>query len=716
MPNSTVTIEANTGSTKINNLTVSTGSNVIIGEGVTVKNLIVGKGNVIFKNGLNGFDKNNTQNNTGTNLYLIDESRTSVYGASVGSSGTIFIGSKDWAEFAMIWDAAAVGGSYKMQNDATVTTYLWFSKGFNLDLNGHTITIADDKYIVMNSADTTTINLGEKGKIVGSTGFLVYVNANANGVIKGGEMENTTTTESNEAIYVQNNTSLRLEDTYIKATNCYGVVVYPNSSTTAKLTVKGKTKIDAKHFAITGNGTSGETTIDIQGGEFTSNNYAIYNPQIGKMTISGGKFTGNAGAIVNQRGTLEISGGEFISNGTYNPTIPASGDGTAGLRDAALCLSGRYGDLNVKITGGTFTAYGDATAVSATHNDKETTYTKTVEVSGATFSDLTLLTAGTDNFNVSGSFKLSSDISVDSLNIKGSKNVEVDLNSKIVTVKQDVKSSSAVTLSQKSDELVFKNGTITVPGSSSGKGALSIEKGRLILDNATFSAPDWSGAFFIQKADAYLEVRNQSHLYARAYGFTSNATTSNSELTYGSGAEIHLSDSYFNSTQTGFMMNVPVKVYIKNCEFSGNHQAAYLRGGEYEIENSTFKLNATLPTTDTEYRDNASTWGSGNAAPFAAVVIGNRASNAYQYPTTVTFKGTQSFGSVSDDEYKASYPALFIWGETGYPVTVKGDLTGFTANGYDYDAVIGGNVDVSGATLPSKVNDQREAASSSTTE
>jgi hypothetical protein len=36
-------------------------------------------------------------------------------------------------------------------------------------------------------------------------------------------------------------------------------------------------------------------------------------------------------------------------------------------------------------------------------------------------------------------------------------------------------------------------------------------------------------------------------------------------------------------------------------------------------------------------------------------------------------------------------------------------LTGFTANDYDYDAVIGGNVDVSGATLPSKVDDQRTA-------
>jgi phage baseplate assembly protein gpV len=461
----------------------------------------------------------------------------------------------------------------------------------------------------------------------------------------------------------------------------------------------------------------GTSNVNIEGGTFTSSDgYTIFLPQPGTSTISGGTFEGAAGTVVLQQGTLNIKGGEFIANGSVDDAHLATGDGTRGLYNATLAIAGNYGDYKLNITGGTFTAKGNATTVTATVNDKESTNTKDISVSGATFSDLTLLTAGTDNFNVSGSFKLSSDISVDSLNIKGSKNVEVDLNSKIVTVKQDVKSSSAVTLSQKSDELVFKNGTITVPGSSSGKGALSIEKGRLILDNATFSAPDWSGAFFIQKADAYLEVRNQSHLYARAYGFTSNATTSNSELTYGSGAEIHLSDSYFNSTQTGFMMNVPVKVYIKNCEFSGNHQAAYLRGGEYEIENSTFKLNATLPTTDTEYRDNASTWGSGNAAPFAAVVIGNRASNAYQYPTTVTFKGTQSFGSVSDDEYKASYPALFIWGETGYPVTVKGDLTGFTANGYDYDAVIGGNVDVSGATLPSKVNDQREAASSSTTE
>lgn len=57
----------------------------------------------------------------------------------------------------------------------------------------------------------------------------------------------------------------------------------------------------------------------------------------------------------------------------------------------------------------------------------------------------------------------------------------------------------------------------------------------------------------------------------------SSAREKDKELLYGVNATITLKGSEFIGTEeTGFMNNVPAKVIIDGCTFSGNHQAALL--------------------------------------------------------------------------------------------------------------------------------------------
>jgi hypothetical protein len=340
------------------------------------------------------------------------------------------------------------------------------------------------------------------------------------------------------------------------------------------------------------------------------------------------------------------------------------------------------------------------------------------------------LTAGnSDTYKVSGSFTLAkstSAISADNLLIKGNKKVEVDLADNEVKLTHASGVRSIITLSGDDSKVTLKNGTITANGNEpdSNSFLLFVEKGDFELNDIELTT-DWGTALGMQGDFTEGKIID-SKIKARIMGVSSNASTDANGSVYGYNAKMYLTNSRFwgtGVTGTGFLNNVPATVYIKDCYFYGNCQSALLRGGTYEIENSIFEYNAyysgngTYGTSDNIIAGmkNNTTWGSGSCTAFAPLVIGNRTSGSYQYPTTVTFKGTKSTSKIltatenEKSKYPAQFPALFIWGETGYPVTVTGDLTGFTANGYAYDAVIGGNVDVSGAKFTEKLQDQRTA-------
>ena len=160
----------------------------------------------------------------------------------------------------------------------------------------------------------------------------------------------------------------------------FGVTVN-NVAADATVTISGG-KISAGWYAISGNGNyeTNNGNIVVTGGILESTaDYAIYSPQAGGVTVSGGVVSGAAGGICVNRGTLNISGGTITSRG--QGSTGEWGDGTGGLGKAAVYVGARYDKVTATITGGTFTAGGDAAIVMEGSN-----YDSTIEVSGGTFS------------------------------------------------------------------------------------------------------------------------------------------------------------------------------------------------------------------------------------------------------------------------------------------------------------------------------------------
>jgi hypothetical protein len=315
---------------------------------------------------------------------------------------------------------------------------------------------------------------------------------------------------------------------------------------------------------------------------------------------------------------------------------------------------------------------------------------------------------------VAGYIKLAksdAEISVDDLNITGDKTVEVDLNKNTLDVVHPSKVRSTIELKSKDNKISFKNGNINAvknnPSETDNKYCLFIKCGSFKLDHIIYTS-NWGTALGMQGNFTTGEVID-SEITAKYMAIGSNASlNANGESVYGHGATLNLTNSKFSAGETGMLNNVPSTVNITNCEFTGKYQGAFLRGGTYTINGSKFTLNAVYSGSTSGYgsygvdgnrtddcRNNVA-WGSGCAAPFAALVIGNQTEGSYAYVTNVTFSGDKSTGVVTGD-YKAQFPAAYIYGVPDYKVTVKGDMTGFKASGYSQNVVTGGNVNDSKA-------------------
>ena len=156
----------------------------------------------------------------------------------------------------------------------------------------------------------------------------------------------------------------------------------------AKLTVNAG-KYLGGYYAIAGNGSRDNTYIEINDGQFIGDISAIYHPQEGTLVITGGSFVGNGAggyggdAIGFLSGSLEISGGTFEGKALAAVSIENIG-GTSGYQEIGT----------VSITGGTFiSAEGYDSITSADEGGGR----KISFISGGTFNtdlDLALLADG----------------------------------------------------------------------------------------------------------------------------------------------------------------------------------------------------------------------------------------------------------------------------------------------------------------------------------
>ena len=256
--------------------------------------------------------------------------------------------------------------------------------------------------------------------------------------------------------------------------------------------------------------------------------------------------------------------------------------------------------------------------------------------------------------------------------------VEIDLNGHKLTLKGDSR------MAANNAEIKISNGNIE----SESKSAeifrfFANEGGKVVVEDVEMNVPGTTGVGFNPGANnARLEVRN-STIVAGKYAVGTNAAKSVS------GAEIVIENSTLKA-QTPILVNINAKIKITDCEFEGTVQGGLFRGGQYEVTGSTFILNSSTEQSGETYLDK--NWADGNKVPGAALVVGNRASSAYQYPTVLKISDSklQSKGT-------GSSPAVYVYANQGegLGVTINYDGCEFTG---DFE-VASGNVTVNGSVF-----------------
>ena len=258
------------------------------------------------------------------------------------------------------------------------------------------------------------------------------------------------------------------------------------------------------------------------------------------------------------------------------------------------------------------------------------------------------------------------------------KDVEIDLNGHKLTLKGESR------MAANNAEIKISNGNIE----SESKSAeifrfFANEGGTVVVEDVEMNVPGTTGVGFNPGANkARLEVRN-SIILAGKYAVGTNAA----KPVYG--AEIVIENSTLMA-QTPILVNIDANTKITNCIFEGTVQGGLFRGGQYEVTGSTFILNSSTEQSGETYLDGD--WADGNEAPGAALVVGNRASSAYQYPTVLKISDSklQSKGT-------GSSPAVYVYANEGegLGVTINYDGCEFTG---DFE-VASGNVTVNGSVF-----------------
>ena len=152
-------------------------------------------------------------------------------------------------------------------------------------------------------------------------------------------------------------------------------------------------KVYSDSYAIAGNGSSvlENTTINISGGKvFSNKDTAIYHPQAGTVTISGGEVYGVTGGVQMCAGTLNVTGGTISATGNGDVS-GKTGDGSIPDGAAVSIVNRAYpaGAPTMTISGGTFTSADGVGAVQAygwKNNSQQTWDKPNTSVSGGTFS------------------------------------------------------------------------------------------------------------------------------------------------------------------------------------------------------------------------------------------------------------------------------------------------------------------------------------------
>lgn len=262
--------------------------------------------------------------------------------------------------------------------------------------------------------------------------------------------------------------------------------------------------------------------------------------------------------------------------------------------------------------------------------------------------------------------------------------VEIDLNGHKLTLKGESR------MAANNAEIKISNGNIESESQSAEIFRFfANEGGKVVVEDVYMNVSGTTGVGFNPGANnARLEVRN-STIVAGKYAVGTNAAKP-----VASGAEIVIEKSILKA-QTPILVNIDAKIKITDCTFEGTVQGGLFRGGQYEVTGSTFILNSSTEQSGETYLDK--NWADGNKVPGAALVVGNRTSSAYQYPTVLKISDSKLQSKKLQSEGTGSSPAVYVYANQGEGLGVTIDYDGCEFTG-DFE-VASGNVTVNGSVF-----------------
>lgn len=495
MPSTTVTLAAVGNKATYNEVTATTAQQtLIINAGVTVKKLTVKGGNLKIY----GKVEQLVHDAGNTTIYIIKGTEASLP-ATIDSKFVV------QSDVAVLKTAFANGEDFKLSADADITgqsVSVPAGKSVVLDLNGYTLTAdnsATGKIIVLGKMTLKDSSTEKKGKIVASQD---YTAASYNGsLIEIAGEDASMTMESGNISAVRETPD---------SNGQYGVGVTDGGD----FTMTGG-KIEAGWFAVAGNGNykTQNSIINITDGELISTaDYAVYLPQSGTTTISGGKVYGAAGGVCIQRGTLNVEGTALITSKGTGST-GNWGDGTGGLDCTAINVSGAYGIATVNIKGGTLIAEAKSLITEGT------TYTPVINVTGGTFSDPSVLKYMATNATVD--IKLLSNINIAKTELA----TGYILNAANATANLNLNGHDIINSSETADATPFtqiftvQNGTLNISGNGNVKcdaSATAKDDGyRMVIEARGYGTVNIHGGSYYntQKLNTQIDL-----IYARENG------------------------------------------------------------------------------------------------------------------------------------------------------------------------------------------------------
>ena len=699
MPSSTVTLAGNAGVANFGTVTAETAENtLVVSSGVTIQKLIVKKGNVRIESGAKVVAIEKDASYTGTPIIYVEEGASypsDLSGFTVTKAS--FIDTESDFESAM----SKGGESFMLTKNLTLSRGYTTGQTVIIDLNGKTLTAPN---IIVASGSLTLKN----GKIIQTGGNKLIADT-------GGSLSVDNITYNGE-----DNTECCI---FIKQ-NAQNASLYVSNST-----------INGGYYAVTTNATTnpiaGDCTITLEGSKFYANETGALLNIPASVKMYNCEFSGNHQGGFLRCGTYTISGCTFTLNAELEATHKENNwmktwqNGNKGAF-AALTI-GNY--LN--------TAYQYPTNITFSGNNKaEVTGTNAssfpaihvcanaAEGKGVTITNLNNITKsggkaeieyGTSNITVDnadpvsyissesdftkamsngGIYVLKDNVTLSNEHTTTEgKTIAIDLNGKTLTTTNLIRAVGG--------NLTLNNGSIT-QNATATSGIDVGTSGVLSVDKVKYTGQYAYNCFFVIECSkaAKLNISN-STITTIGYGVATNATTTPQVA---KDCEINLSNSTFAAGESGTLINIPAKVTMTNCTFSGNHQGGFLRGGTYTISGCTFTLNASLAATHSE-NNWMKTWQNGNKAAFAALTIGNYLSGSYQYATNITFTG-KNYAKVTGTN-ASSFPAIHVCAnaDTDKGVTITG-MSKITRTGGKSQSVEYGtsNITVDGNTVATNIS------------